>query len=152
MRRPAVVNQRRAPWSAKQLTAVFRERYTPHAELGSRLTLLGFSDITHMKRAIAVGVFTLAVIVGFAPSFAAQNLTAGSRRSRYAALADRLQNDRDNAELQKVPPFKILDNVYYVGVGQVGACYGGRLAVGGRHESDELRTIGQKQLEEEKRQ
>jgi glyoxylase-like metal-dependent hydrolase (beta-lactamase superfamily II) len=35
--------------------------------------------------------------------------------------ADRLQRERDNAELQRVPPFKAFDNLAYVGAGWVGA-------------------------------
>lgn len=36
-----------------------------------------------------------------------------------ASRAQRLENERDNLELQKVPPFKAFDNLYYVGVGWV---------------------------------
>ena len=36
-----------------------------------------------------------------------------------APLSARLQNERDNAELQKVAPFKVFDNLYYVGAGWV---------------------------------
>jgi metallo-beta-lactamase class B len=36
-----------------------------------------------------------------------------------APLAARLQNERDNVDLQKVAPFKVFDNLYYVGAGWV---------------------------------
>jgi metallo-beta-lactamase class B len=36
-----------------------------------------------------------------------------------APLSARLQNERDNADLQRVAPFKVFDNLYYVGVGWV---------------------------------
>ncbi len=32
---------------------------------------------------------------------------------------ERLENERDNLELQKVPPFKVFDNLYYVGIGHL---------------------------------
>ena len=35
--------------------------------------------------------------------------------------AARMDKERDNAELQKVPAFKVFDNLYYVGVGWVGS-------------------------------
>ena len=34
---------------------------------------------------------------------------------------ERLQEESKNVELQKIPPFKVFDNLYYVGVGYVGA-------------------------------
>lgn len=36
-----------------------------------------------------------------------------------APLSARLQNERDNRELQQIAPFKVFDNLYYVGVGWV---------------------------------
>jgi metallo-beta-lactamase class B len=44
---------------------------------------------------------------------------ASAERPLLAPLAARLQNERDNAALQKVAPFKVFDNLYYVGVGWV---------------------------------
>jgi metallo-beta-lactamase class B len=38
-----------------------------------------------------------------------------------AERAARLEKDRDNQALQRVPPFKVFDNLYYVGIGWVGA-------------------------------
>ena len=40
---------------------------------------------------------------------------------RVVSRAERLENERDNASLQEVTPFKAFDNVSYVGVGWVGA-------------------------------
>jgi len=36
-----------------------------------------------------------------------------------ASRFERLENERDNLELQKVPPFKVFDNLYYVGIGHL---------------------------------
>jgi len=38
-----------------------------------------------------------------------------------ATRADMMQNERDNLELQLVPPFEAFDSLYYVGVGWVGS-------------------------------
>ena len=38
-----------------------------------------------------------------------------------ASRAARFQKEQDNLELQNVPPFKVFDNLYYVGVGYAGA-------------------------------
>jgi metallo-beta-lactamase class B len=38
-----------------------------------------------------------------------------------ASRAARLQKEQDNRELQNIAPFKVFDNLYYVGVGYVGA-------------------------------
>ncbi len=40
-------------------------------------------------------------------------LPMAAQESRF----ERLQNEQDNQELQKIPPFKVFDNLYYVGVG-----------------------------------
>jgi metallo-beta-lactamase class B len=44
---------------------------------------------------------------------------AATPAAPLAPLSSRLQNERDNADLQKVAPFKVFDNLYYVGVGWV---------------------------------
>lgn len=36
-----------------------------------------------------------------------------------ASRFERLENERDNQELQKVPPFQVFDNLYYVGIGHL---------------------------------
>src|SRR5580765_548345 len=38
-----------------------------------------------------------------------------------ASRAERLRRETDNVELQNVAPFKVFDNLYYVGVGYVGS-------------------------------
>jgi metallo-beta-lactamase class B len=44
-------------------------------------------------------------------------VSLGAQASRF----ERLQNEQDNQELQKIPPFKVFDNLYYVGVGYLAA-------------------------------
>ena len=39
----------------------------------------------------------------------------------WASVAAGLENERDNETLQRVPPFKVFDNLYYVGVGYTGS-------------------------------
>jgi hypothetical protein len=43
------------------------------------------------------------------------SLTAAAR----SELIMRLRNEQNNLELQKIPPFKLFDNLYYVGIGWV---------------------------------
>jgi metallo-beta-lactamase class B len=57
--------------------------------------------------------------VGQTPGGGRQGESATSQAG--ASRAARLQKERDNLELQKVPPFKAFDNLYYVGVGWVGS-------------------------------
>lgn len=45
--------------------------------------------------------------------------TAAQATQARGPLADRLEKERDNAELQRTAPFKVFDNVYYVGAGWV---------------------------------
>ena len=45
----------------------------------------------------------------------------GAASQASATRAARMQKERDNLELQYVPPFKVFDNLYYVGVGWVGS-------------------------------
>src|SRR5262245_62664314 len=40
---------------------------------------------------------------------------------RSSDLADRLRRETNDATLQNVAPFKVFDNLYYVGVGYVGS-------------------------------
>jgi metallo-beta-lactamase class B len=56
-------------------------------------------------------------LVGQTPGGQGESATSQAGASRAA----RLQKERDNLELQKVPPFKAFDNLYYVGVGWVGS-------------------------------
>lgn len=39
----------------------------------------------------------------------------------WASVAAGLEEERDNEELQRVPPFKVFDNLYYIGVGYSGS-------------------------------
>ena len=49
-------------------------------------------------------------------------LLAGSLGAQTPdSRAARMDKERDNAELQKVPAFKVFDNLHYVGVGWVGS-------------------------------
>src|SRR5262245_29317521 len=45
--------------------------------------------------------------------------TSTAAYTPLAPLSARLEKERDNAALQKVAPFKVFDNLYYVGVGWV---------------------------------
>ena len=56
-------------------------------------------------------------LVGQTPGGQGESATSLAGASRAA----RLQKERDNLELQKVPPFKAFDNLYYVGIGWVGS-------------------------------
>ncbi|MDA1185667.1 MAG: MBL fold metallo-hydrolase [Acidobacteria bacterium] len=58
--------------------------------------------------AVVLSVWTL----GGQASAAAQSQDGASR-------FERLENERDNVELQKIPPFKVFDNLYYVGIGHL---------------------------------
>src|SRR5262245_9923091 len=62
-------------------------------------------------------VSVVALVAPLAGPLAGQ--VAGPTRTPLAPLSARLEKERDNAELQKVPPFKVFDNLYYVGVGWV---------------------------------
>ena len=50
-----------------------------------------------------------------------QSAAGTASQATPASRAVRLQKEQDNIELQSVPPFKVFDNLYYVGVGYVGA-------------------------------
>lgn len=60
----------------------------------------------------------IAALVG---CLAVSGWLAVAGQAPYASRAARLDKERDNAELQRVPPFKVFDNLYYVGVGWVGS-------------------------------
>lgn len=67
------------------------------------------------------------LIAVLAVTFASASLSEGSAAQVATTpvspaskeRAARLQKERDNLELQRVPPFKVFDNLYYVGVGWV---------------------------------
>jgi metallo-beta-lactamase class B len=44
---------------------------------------------------------------------------AAAQAQESPSRFERLENERDNLELQKVPPFKVFDNLYYVGIGHL---------------------------------
>ena len=62
----------------------------------------------------AVVCFTLAVL-------GVSDATAQTPAGTGAARAERMRKEVDNLELQRVPPFKAFDNLYYVGAGWVGS-------------------------------
>jgi metallo-beta-lactamase class B len=55
------------------------------------------------------------------PAATGQSAAGTPSQATPASRAARLQKEQDNVELQNVPPFKVFDNLYYVGVGYVGA-------------------------------
>jgi hypothetical protein len=58
-------------------------------------------------------------LVGQTPGGGGQGESATSQAG--ASRAARLQKERDNLELQKVPPFKAFDNLYYVAAHAIGS-------------------------------
>ena len=68
-----------------------------------------------LKRGMAAGLAVAALLAAYA---AAQSAPAMEQGAARAAL---MENERDNLELQLVPAFRAFDNLYYVGVGWVGA-------------------------------
>jgi metallo-beta-lactamase class B len=57
-------------------------------------------------------------IVGLTAAAAAQK-PAGAQP--WASVSVQLEEERNNEALQRVPPFKVFDNLYYVGVGYTGS-------------------------------
>ena len=57
-------------------------------------------------------------LVGLTVELAAQK-PAGAQT--WASLAMQLEEERNNEALQRIPPFKVFDNLYYVGVGYTGS-------------------------------
>lgn len=72
------------------------------------------NDVTR-KMAMAVGLAAVALIGAY---LAGQTAPAAGQGSDRAAL---LASEHDNLDLQQVPAFRAFDNLYYVGVGWVGA-------------------------------
>ena len=71
-------------------------------------------DVTG-KIVIAAGLATVVLIGAYLVS--QPNTAAGQSADRATLLA----SERDDLDLQRVPAFKAFDNLYYVGVGWVGA-------------------------------
>jgi metallo-beta-lactamase class B len=70
-----------------------------------------------MKSALAITLTVTSWLAGWgAASPAGQSPPAAAPAPPLAPLAARLEKERDNAELQTVAPFKVFDNLYYVGV------------------------------------
>lgn len=67
------------------------------------------------KMVLAAGLAVGALLWAYA---AAQTMPAAGQG---ATRAERMENERDNLDLQLVPSFKAFDNLYYVGVGWVGS-------------------------------
>jgi metallo-beta-lactamase class B len=73
----------------------------------------------HRARCTGMGLAAgLAVVALLGADVAAQDAPAAGQG---AARAERMEKERDNLELQRVPAFKAFDNLHYVGVGWVGA-------------------------------
>ena len=72
------------------------------------------NDVTR-KMAMAVGLAAVALSGAY---LAGQTAPAAGQGSDRAAL---LASEHDNLDLQQVPAFRAFDNLYYVGVGWVGA-------------------------------
>ena len=68
-----------------------------------------------MKRAMTLVPLCLIILVGVHLAAEAPARAGQDSRSRGQRFAE----ERDDVELQKVPPFKIFDNLYYVGNGSV---------------------------------
>ena len=73
--------------------------------------------MTNMKQALWV-VAAGCAIVGLTVVVSAQK-PAGAQT--WASVAVGLEEERNNEALQRVPPFKVFDNLYYVGVGYTGS-------------------------------
>ena len=73
--------------------------------------------MTSMKHSLWL-VAAGAVIAGLTGAVAAQK-PAGAQT--WASVGVQLEEERNNEALQRVPPFKVFDNLYYVGVGYTGS-------------------------------
>src|SRR5687767_13943268 len=73
--------------------------------------------MTNMKQALWV-VVAVCAITALTVAVAAQK-PAGAQT--WASVATQLEEERNNETLQRVPPFKVFDNLYYVGVGYTGS-------------------------------
>ncbi len=68
------------------------------------------------KMGMAAGLAVVALL--WVDGAAAQTAAAAGQG---AVRAERMENERNNLEIQRVPAFKAFDNLYYVGVGWVGS-------------------------------
>ena len=59
------------------------------------------------------------MVLGLAASEVTGQTPAGAQS--WASVATGLEEERGNEELQRIPPFKVFDNLYYVGVGYTGS-------------------------------
>jgi len=73
--------------------------------------------MTIMKQALWLAAAG-AVIAGLTVAVTAQK-PAGAQT--WASVGVQLEEERNNEALQRVPPFKVFDNLYYVGVGYTGS-------------------------------
>ncbi len=69
-----------------------------------------------MKRILA---FSAAIAIALLPEQPAAQGGGAAVDAASRERAVRLQKERDNLDLQRVPPFKVFDNLYYVGIGWV---------------------------------
>ena len=74
--------------------------------------------MTTMKRASWLFAASWVVVAWSAADVAGQK-PAGAQT--WASVSVQLEEERNNEELQRVPPFKVFDNLYYVGVGYTGS-------------------------------
>jgi metallo-beta-lactamase class B len=74
--------------------------------------------MTTMKRASRVFAAGWAIVLWAAADVAGQK-PAGAQT--WASVGVQLEEERANEELQRIPPFKVFDNLYYVGVGYTGS-------------------------------
>ena len=68
------------------------------------------------KMGMAAGLAVVALL--WVDGVAAQTAAAAGQG---AVRAERMENERNNLEIQRVPAFRAFDNLYYVGVGWVGS-------------------------------
>jgi metallo-beta-lactamase class B len=73
--------------------------------------------MTKMRQAIWLAAAASVMVAIGARGAAAQ--PAGAKT--WASLSTQLEEERANEAVQRVPPFKVFDNLYYVGVGYSGA-------------------------------
>lgn len=73
--------------------------------------------MTHLRQTLWAAAAVCA-IAGVTVELGAQK-PAGAQT--WASVAQQLEEERNNEALQRVPPFKVFDNLYYVGVGYTGS-------------------------------
>ena len=72
----------------------------------------------HMNQTLRL-VAAVWMVLGLTAVEATGQTPAGAET--WASVAAGLEEERGNEELQRVPPFKVFDNLYYIGVGYTGS-------------------------------